>query len=69
MKIAIIPAPKGSKKLINKNVKILDGFPLIVYTFKFVQANVFDRIIVDESRSPYPWRKGESGLELMHKVS
>lgn len=46
MKIAIIPARKGSKRLINKNMKILDGIPLIEYTFKFALANNFDKIIV-----------------------
>jgi N-acylneuraminate cytidylyltransferase len=46
MKIAIIPARKGSKRLINKNKKILNGIPLIEYTLKFAKENNFDKIIV-----------------------
>ena len=46
MKIALIPARKGSKRLINKNKKQLNGIPLIEYTFKFAKSNKFDKVIV-----------------------
>lgn len=46
MKIAVIPSRKGSKRLINKNKKLLYGIPLIEYTFKFAKFNYFDKVIV-----------------------
>jgi len=45
--IAIIPARAGSKGLVGKNCKLLDGQPLISYTIKAaIDSNIFDRVIV-----------------------
>ena len=45
--IAIIPARGGSKGLPKKNIKELDGKPLIAYTIEVAeQSRIFDRIIV-----------------------
>ncbi|MCG8409659.1 MAG: acylneuraminate cytidylyltransferase family protein [Bacteroidales bacterium] len=45
--IAIIPARSGSKGLPGKNIKDLNGFPLIYYTIKAaLDSKVIDRIIV-----------------------
>ena len=47
MKIAIICARGGSKRIPNKNIKLLAGQPLISYSIEAVKnANIFDRIIV-----------------------
>ena len=46
MNIAIIPARKGSKRLKNKNRKLLSNQPLIYYSIKFALINKFDKIIV-----------------------
>lgn len=48
MKIdALIPARAGSKGIPGKNIKDLDGFPLIAYTISACQASEFiDRVIV-----------------------
>lgn len=35
--IFIVPARKGSKRVKNKNFKLLDGKPLIYYTFDFIR--------------------------------
>lgn len=37
--IAIIPARGGSKRLPNKNIKDLDGIPLLVYSINYALAN------------------------------
>ena len=37
MKIVIIPAKGGSKRLPNKNMHLLNGKPLIDYTFNYVK--------------------------------
>ena len=37
--LAIILARKGSKRLKNKNFKILNGKPLIYWTIKFAKKN------------------------------
>lgn len=47
MKIAIITARGGSKGLPGKNVKVLNGHPLIAYTIKAAQdSDIFERVIV-----------------------
>ncbi len=49
MNIAIIPARKGSKRLNNKNKKLLSDQPLIYYSIKFALINKFDKIIVSSN--------------------
>ena len=45
--IAIIPARAGSKRIPGKNLKLLNGIPLIAWTLKTaVKAGIFDRVIV-----------------------
>ena len=45
--IALIPARGGSKSIKNKNIKLLNGKPLIFYTIKAAQkSKLIDRIIV-----------------------
>jgi N-acylneuraminate cytidylyltransferase len=47
MKIAIIPARSGSKRIKNKNIIKLNGKPLISYTIKnLIKSKIFDLIIV-----------------------
>ena len=47
MKIAIIPARGGSKRIPRKNIKELNGKPLIGYTIENVKkSNLFDKVIV-----------------------
>jgi|TARA_B100001105_G_scaffold159481_1_gene128231 N-acylneuraminate cytidylyltransferase len=45
--IALIPARSGSKRVKNKNIKVLGKHPLIAYTIQSaIESNVFDEIIV-----------------------
>jgi len=47
LNIAIIPARAGSKRLANKNIKLLDGKPLIVWTIEAaINAANFDLVLV-----------------------
>lgn len=47
MKIAVIPARGGSKRIPRKNIKIFDGIPMIGYAIKVaVASNLFDQVIV-----------------------
>ena len=45
--MALIPARGGSKGIKNKNIKKLNGLPLIAYTIKqAIDADIIDDIIV-----------------------
>ncbi len=45
--IALIPARRGSERIKNKNIKKLNGRPLISYSIKLAQdAKIFDKIYV-----------------------
>ena len=47
MKIAIIPARGGSKRLPGKNIKLLGEKPLIAWTIEAaIKSNVFDHVFV-----------------------
>ena len=47
MKIAIIPARKGSKRIKNKNIKLFFGKPIIYWSIKAAKdSKLFDKIIV-----------------------
>lgn len=47
MKIAVIPARGGSKRIPNKNIKNFCGKPIIAYSIEAAkQTGIFDRIIV-----------------------
>lgn len=52
--IAIIPARSGSKGLKDKNIKPLNGKPLMVYTIEAaLKANVFDEVVVSTDSKKY----------------
>ncbi len=44
--VAFIPARGGSKRLPGKNLRELNGRPLIFYSIKFAQFNKMDRVVV-----------------------
>lgn len=53
-KIAIIPARSGSKGLIDKNIKEMNGKPLMAYTIEAaVESNLFDCIHVATDSEKY----------------
>ena len=46
-RIAIIPARGGSKGVPNKNIKLLNGIPLITYTIQqAIQSKLFSKVVV-----------------------
>jgi CMP-N,N'-diacetyllegionaminic acid synthase len=52
--IAIIPARSGSKGLKDKNIKLLNGKPLIAYTIEAaIESNIFDEIYVSTDSEQY----------------
>lgn len=45
--VAFIPARAGSKRVSNKNIRVLNGHPLIAYTIAAaIESNIFSAIIV-----------------------
>lgn len=45
--LGVIPARKGSKRVQNKNMKIIGGKPLIYWTIKYaLESNLIDSIVV-----------------------
>lgn len=53
-RIAIIPARSGSKGLKDKNIKILNGKPLMAYTIECaIESNAFDKIFVSTDSQVY----------------
>ena len=45
--ICIIPARKGSKRIKNKNIRLINNKPLIYYPIKLaLDSNIFDKVLV-----------------------
>lgn len=52
--LAIIPTRSGSKRLKNKNIKLLCGKPLVAYTIEAaVDSGVFDEVMVSTDSEEY----------------
>lgn len=63
--LAIIPARSGSKGLKDKNIKELNGKPLIAYTIgAAIESNVFDNIIVSTDSKVYEDIAKKCGAEV-----
>ncbi|MDD5258632.1 MAG: acylneuraminate cytidylyltransferase family protein [bacterium] len=63
--VAIIPARGGSKGLPRKNIKLLDGKPLIAYTIEAAkQCQLIDRIIVSTDDQEIAKVAKASGAEV-----
>jgi len=47
MRIAVIPARGGSKRIPRKNIKVFDGLPMIGYAIKAaINSELFEKVIV-----------------------
>ena len=47
MKLAIIPARSGSKRISRKNIRMFAGRPLIAWSIiRAIESELFDRVIV-----------------------
>lgn len=63
--LAIIPARSGSKGLKDKNIKLLNGKPLIAYTIEAaINSNVFEDIIVSTDSVKYADISKEYGADV-----
>lgn len=63
--VALIPARSGSKGVVNKNIKLLAGQPLIAYSIAAAQlASNIDRIIVSTDSEEYAYIAHEYGAEV-----
>jgi len=63
--IAIIPARSGSKGLKDKNIRPLNGVPLIAYTIRAaINSGMFDRIMVSTDSEEYAQIAHEWGAEV-----
>lgn len=65
MKIAIIPARGGSKRLPGKNIKLLGYKPLIAWTIEAaIESNIFDRVFVSTDSEKIASISREYGAEV-----
>jgi N-acylneuraminate cytidylyltransferase len=63
--IAIIPARSGSKSLIDKNIRLLSGHPLIAYSIAIVKlSQKIDRVIVSTNSERYADIAKQYGAEV-----
>ena len=63
--IAIIPARSGSKSLIDKNIRLLSGHPLIAYSIAIVKlSQKIDRVIVSTNSQGYADIAKQYGAEV-----
>lgn len=63
--VALIPARAGSKRIVDKNVALLNGHPLIAYTICAArQSGVFDAVIVSTDSERYAAIARHYGAEI-----
>lgn len=66
--LAIIPARGGSKGIPYKNIKILDGKPLIAYTIEAgLRSGVIDRLVVSTEDREIAEVAKRYGAEVIHR--
>src|SRR5687768_6175754 len=63
--VALIPARAGSKRLANKNIRLLAGHPVIAYTIAAArESGIFDAIIVSTDSAEYAEIARHYGAEV-----
>ena len=63
--IAIIPARGGSKRLVNKNIKKLDGKPLIQWTINSaLSSKLIDKVYISTDSKKIKVISNKSGLNV-----
>ena len=63
--IALIPARKGSERVKDKNIQLINGKPLIFYSIRSAQkSKLFDRIIVSTDSKKYAKIAKKIGAEV-----
>lgn len=62
--VALIPARSGSKRVSDKNVRVLNGHPLIAYSIAAsLESSVFDAVIVSTDSESYAQIARDYGAE------
>lgn len=70
MVLGLIPARGGSKGVPNKNIKIINGKPLIVWTIeKAKKARILDRIVVSTDSENIAAVAKKAGAEVLMRPS
>lgn len=63
--IAMIPARLGSKRILKKNLRMIDGQPLISYIIESVMAaNIFDEIYINSEADIFGEIAAEKGIKF-----
>jgi len=63
--IAIIPIRSGSKGIPDKNIKLLNGVPLVAYTIKAaIESKMFDTVMVSTDSEKYAEIAKQYGAEV-----
>jgi len=63
--IALIPARSGSKRIVNKNIKLLNGHPLIAYSIRAaLDSGVFEKVICVTDDETYATVAKHYGAEV-----
>ena len=63
--VAFIPARSGSKRVKNKNIKLLDGHPLMAYSIRAaIDSEVFDAVICATDSPEYAEVAKHYGAEV-----
>lgn len=66
--VAFIPARSGSKRVPNKNIKVLHGHPLLAYTIRAaIESNVFSSVICATDSDEYAAVARHYGAEVPFK--
>jgi N-acylneuraminate cytidylyltransferase len=68
--VAFIPARAGSRRVKNKNIRHLNGYPLIAYTIEQAHlAGIFERIYVSTDSTEIANIARKYGAEVIHRPS
>jgi len=63
--IGLIPARSGSKRVLDKNIRLLDGHPLMAYTISAaLESGVFDDVVVSTDSETYAAVARHYGAEV-----
>lgn len=63
--VALIPARSGSKRIKDKNIKIINGHPIIAYTIRSaIDSDEFDKVVVVTDSEEYATVAKKYGAEV-----
>lgn len=63
--LAVIPARQGSKSLKNKNIKLLNGKPLLCYSIEYsLKSNLIDKTVVSTDSEHYANISKQCGADV-----